>query len=56
MTISQGSDYLSKEKSRLEKMLTSGSVHASKVEDMSRKTSVLGDLLVRLKFSLTMSW
>ena len=27
-------------------MLGSGSVHASKVEDMSRKTSVLGALLV----------
>ena len=42
----QGSDYLSKEKARLEKMLLSGSVHASKVEDMSRKTSILGHLLV----------
>ena len=44
--VPQGSDYLSKEKSRLEKMLLAGGVHASKVEDMSRKTSILGHLLV----------
>jgi hypothetical protein len=32
------------ESARLEKMLSSGSVHASKVEEMARKTSVLAIL------------
>ena len=41
----QGDTYLSKEKARLDKMLVSGSVHASKVEDMSKKSSILGHLL-----------
>jgi protein disulfide-isomerase A6 len=44
-TVEKGDEYLSKEKARLEKLLLTGSVHASKVEDMSRKTSVLGALL-----------
>lgn len=38
----QGVEYLSKEKARVDKMLSTGSVHASKVEDMSKKVSVLG--------------
>ena len=33
---------LAKEKARLEKMLGGGSVSAAKVDEMSRKTSVLG--------------
>lgn len=37
----QGAEYLSKEKARLEKMLGTGSVAESKVEEMSKKTSVL---------------
>ena len=39
---SQGVEYLTKEKARLDKMLSSGSVHASKVEELSKKVSVLG--------------
>jgi len=42
--IEKGVEYLSKEHARLEKMLGSGSVHASKVEEMARKTSVLNIL------------
>ena len=42
----QGADYAKTEKARLEKMLASGSVHASKVEEMAKKTSILGHLLV----------
>ncbi|GFR39801.1 hypothetical protein Agub_g288 [Astrephomene gubernaculifera] len=38
----KGVEYLSKEKARLEKMLGGGSVAAAKVDEMSRKTSVLG--------------
>ncbi len=37
----QGAEYLGKEKARLEKMLGTGSVAESKVEEMSKKTSVL---------------
>lgn len=43
-TIEKGVEYLSKEQARLEKMLSSGSVHSSKVEEMARKTSVLETL------------
>lgn len=41
----QGVEYLSKEKARLEKLLAGGSVAAAKVDEMSRKTSVLGAFL-----------
>ncbi|PNH11560.1 putative protein disulfide-isomerase A6 [Tetrabaena socialis] len=40
--VEKGADYLGKEKARLDKMLSSGSVSSSKVDEMSRKTSVLG--------------
>mmetsp|Transcript_27918 Transcript_27918/g.61277 ORF Transcript_27918/g.61277 Transcript_27918/m.61277 type:complete len:250 (-) Transcript_27918:220-969(-) len=42
--VEKGVDYLAKEKSRLEKMLGSGGVHSSKVDEMSRKASILGAL------------
>lgn len=37
----QGEEYLSKERARLERMLSSGGVAAAKVEDFARKSSVL---------------
>ncbi|PNW88536.1 hypothetical protein CHLRE_01g033550v5 [Chlamydomonas reinhardtii] len=40
--VEKGSEYLTKEKARLEKLLAGGSVNAAKVDEMSRKTSVLG--------------
>ncbi|GIL81325.1 hypothetical protein Vretimale_1122 [Volvox reticuliferus] len=43
--LEKGVEYLSKEKARLEKMLAGGSVAAAKVDEMSRKTSVLGAFL-----------
>jgi len=42
--VEKGPEYLSNEHARLDKMLGSGSVHASKVEEMARKTSVLSIL------------
>ena len=38
-------DYLVKEKARLEKMLTSGNVAASKADEMSRKVSIMSAIL-----------
>ncbi|EFJ43445.1 hypothetical protein VOLCADRAFT_106773 [Volvox carteri f. nagariensis] len=43
--VEKGVGYLSKEKARLDKMLAGGSVAAAKVEEMSRKSSVLGAFL-----------
>ncbi|KAG2444788.1 hypothetical protein HXX76_001531 [Chlamydomonas incerta] len=40
--VEKGAEYLGKEKARLEKMLSGGSVSAAKADEMSRKTSVLG--------------
>ncbi|KAG2448646.1 hypothetical protein HYH02_006533 [Chlamydomonas schloesseri] len=40
--VEKGAEYLTKEKARLEKMLSGGSVNAAKVDEMSRKSSVLG--------------
>jgi hypothetical protein len=37
----QGEEYLSKERARLERMIASGGVAASKVDDFARKSSVL---------------
>ncbi|KAG2501842.1 hypothetical protein HYH03_000340 [Edaphochlamys debaryana] len=39
--VEKGADYLKKEQARLDKMLGTGSVAAAKVDEMSRKTSVL---------------
>lgn len=37
----QGDDYFSKERARLERMISSGGVAANKVGDFARKSSVL---------------
>jgi hypothetical protein len=37
----QGEEFLSKERARLERMIASGGVAASKVDDFARKSSVL---------------
>lgn len=42
--LAQGSSYLTTEKARLDKILASGSVSASKVEDFAKKSSILGYL------------
>lgn len=39
--VEKGDDYLTKEAARLDKMLSSGSVATAKVEELSRKLSVL---------------
>lgn len=39
--VEKGADYLKTEHARLDKMISSGSVNAAKVDEMSRKTSVL---------------
>ncbi|GIL63482.1 hypothetical protein Vafri_17537 [Volvox africanus] len=44
-TLEKGVEYLSKEKARLEKMLAGGNVAAAKVDEMSRKASILGAFL-----------
>jgi protein disulfide-isomerase A6 len=41
----QGDSYLTKEKSRLDKMLSGGSLAAGKVDEMARKSSVLGHII-----------
>ena len=38
-------EYLTKEKARLEKMLTSGSVAAAKADEMSRKVNIMAAIL-----------
>lgn len=43
-SLPQGSSYLTTEKARLDKILGSGSVAASKVEDFAKKSSILGHL------------
>ncbi|MEW5302901.1 MAG: hypothetical protein WDW36_005640 [Sanguina aurantia] len=42
--VEKGSSYLTTEKARLDKILGSGSVAASKVEDFAKKSSILGHL------------
>lgn len=37
----QGDEYFSKERARLERMISSGGVAANKVDDFARKSSVL---------------
>ena len=37
----QGDDYFTKERERLERMISSGGVAANKVDDFARKSSVL---------------
>jgi hypothetical protein len=41
----QGDEYFGKERSRLERMISSGGVAANKVEDFARKSSVLSAFL-----------
>lgn len=41
----QGDEYFSKERSRLERMISSGGVAANKVDDFARKSSVLSAFL-----------
>lgn len=44
-TPAQGAEWLSKEKARVEKLLSTGSVESKKVDEISRKASVLGHIL-----------
>ncbi len=41
----QGNEYLTKEKARVDKLLSGGSVAAAKVDELSRKLSVIGAIL-----------
>jgi Endoplasmic reticulum protein ERp29, C-terminal domain len=43
--MSQGVDYFQKEFDRLERVISSGSLSAKKLDEASRKTSVLGAFL-----------
>lgn len=40
--VEKGVDYFKKEAARLERMISSGAVEAKKLEEMTRKSSVLG--------------
>lgn len=43
--VEKGDAYLSTEKARVDKMLSGGGVSAAKVDELSRKSSVLGAIL-----------
>ncbi len=42
LSLLQGNDFFAKEQARLDRMVSSGSVAAKKVDDMLKKSSVLG--------------
>lgn len=44
-SLMQGDEYFGKERSRLERMISSGGVAANKVDDFARKSSVLSAFL-----------